>query len=200
MIIGILGGTGAMGQGLAARWRKAGHEVWLGSRTPSADEFTETNGFVAEKAHVVVIAVPYSAQTSLLQAIKPQVKEKLIITAVVPLMPPHITQVWRPDGGSAAQEAQTILDNTSVVAAFQNIAAHHLQHLDHTLESDILITGDNLKDKQTVASLCEDLGARGIDAGPLANASVIEGLTAVLIGINIRKKAKGAGIKITGIT
>lgn len=201
MIIGILGGTGAMGQGLATRWRKAGHEVWLGSRNPSADSYTETNGFVAEKADVVVLAIPYSAQATTLQDVKPLVKGKLVITAVVPLMPPKVTRVWRPEGGSAAEEAQAILDNGArVVAAFQNIAAHHLQDPDHTIQSDVLIAGDKKADKEIAISLCEDADMRGINAGALTNASVVEGLTAVLIGINIREKVKGAGIKITGVT
>ena len=198
MIIGILGGTGAMGQGLATRWRKAGHEVWIGSRTPSTDTFTETNGLVAEKAEVVVLAVPYSAQAETLHEVKPLVKDKLVITAVVPLMPPKVARVWRPEGSSAAQEAQAILDNGArVVAAFQNIAAHHLQDLDHAIQSDVLIAGDKKADKEIAISLCEDAGMRGINAGALTNASVVEGLTAVLIGINIREKVKGAGVKIT---
>ena len=199
MIIGILGGTGAMGQGLATRWRKAGHEVWLGSRNPSTDTFTETNGFVAEKADVVVLTIPYSAQAEMLREVKPLVKDKLVITAIVPLMPPKVVRVWRPTGGSAAEEAQAILDNARVVSAFQNIAAHHLQDPDHNIQSDVLIAGDKKADKEIAMSLCEDVGMRGINAGALTNASVVEGLTAVLIGINIREKVKVAGIKITGL-
>ncbi|MCY4411947.1 MAG: NADPH-dependent F420 reductase, partial [Caldilineaceae bacterium] len=108
--------------------------------------------------------------------------------------------VWRPPGGSAAEEAQTLLgDGARVVAAFQNISATHLKDLDHTVDCDILITGDDKAAKQTAIELAQAAGMRGIDAGPLANSSVSEGLTALLIGINIRNKVKGSGIRITGV-
>ena len=86
-----------------------------------------------------------------------------------------------------------------VVAAFQNIGAHHLKDLSHEADCDVLICGDKKADKAIVSQLTEDAGFRAINAGSLQNASVVEGLTAVLIGINIRYKAKDAGIRITGI-
>jgi hypothetical protein len=105
-----------------------------------------------------------------------------------------------PESGSAAQQAQAICgESTRVVAAFQTIAARHLVDSDEPIESDVLICGAIKKDKILVASLAEQAGMRGIDAGPLQNAVVAEGLAAILIGINIRHKVKDAGFRITGL-
>jgi len=87
----------------------------------------------------------------------------------------------------------------TVVAAFQNISATHLRDLEHELDCDVLICGEKSADKDVVAGLCRDAGMRGINAGALANAVVAEGLTAVLLGINVRHKISGAGIRITGL-
>lgn len=101
---------------------------------------------------------------------------------------------------SAAEEAQDLLgDDTRVVAAFQNIGAHHLRDLDYELDCDVLVCGDDKEAKKTAIKLCSDAGLRGINAGALQNASVIEGLTSVLIAVNIIHKSKAAGIRITGI-
>ena len=101
---------------------------------------------------------------------------------------------------SAAQEAQDQLgEGVQVVAAFQNISATHLQDLSWEPNCDVLITGDEKAAKQSAIELAQAAGFVGIDAGLLINASVVEGLTAVLIGINIRHKVKGSGIQITGI-
>ena len=86
-----------------------------------------------------------------------------------------------------------------MVAAFQNVSAEHLRDLTHEVECDVLVCGDSKADKQVAIDLAAAAGLRGIDAGPLQNATVLEGLTAVLVGINIRHKIKGAGIRITGI-
>jgi 8-hydroxy-5-deazaflavin:NADPH oxidoreductase len=109
--------------------------------------------------------------------------------------------VWRlPSGLSAAEEAQQQLAGiTRVVAAFQNIGAHHLLDDEHELDCDVLVCGDKGDDKQVVIGLSEDAGLRGVNAGALQNASAVEGMTAVLIAINIIHKVKSAGIRITGI-
>ena len=217
MKIAILGGTGAEGAGLGFRWAARGHEVLIGSRTAeravaSAAELTAElpagapplvgmdNYAAAEQAEVVVLSVPYAAQASTLESVKTAVQGKLIISVVVPLQPPKVARVWRPEGGSAAEEAQAVVgEGATVVAAFQNISAHHLRDLSHEIDCDVLICGEKAADKDLVASLCADAGMRGVNAGPLVNASVVEGLTAVLIGINMRHKIKDAGIRITGI-
>ena len=105
-----------------------------------------------------------------------------------------------PPGGSAGLEAQAILgEGVRVVSAFQNVGAAHLAEDETHVDCDVLICGDDKEAKAEVIALAEALGTRGIDAGPLKNSVVVEGLTSILIGINIRHKVKGSGIKITGI-
>lgn len=215
--LAVIGGTGAEGSGLAIRWAAAGYPVVIGSRraekaAASSREFREVlpegsaalggdaNLAAAAAADVVVLSVPYSAQVDTINQIKDACVGKVVVTVNVPLMPPKVSTVWRPPGGSAAEEAQAQLGpSVRVVAAFQNVSAGHLQDLGWEPDSDVLITGDDKEAKQVAMDLARDAGFYPIDAGPLANASVVEGFTAVLIGINARHKVKGAGIRITGI-
>ncbi|HCB50663.1 MAG TPA: NADPH-dependent F420 reductase [Chloroflexi bacterium] len=215
MKIAILGGTGPEGTGLGLRWAATGHEVIIGSRLTEKGErvaaelkseypdgnITGTDNLTAaQEADLVVLTVPYEAQKPTLAHVKDALSGKLLITVVAPTRKPK-ARVWRlPSGLSAAEEAQQLVgDDTSVVAAMQNIGAHNLRDLDYQLECDVLVCGDNQYDKELAIKLCADAGFRGINAGALQNASVVEGLTSILIGINIRNKVKDAGIRITGI-
>jgi hypothetical protein len=215
MKIAILGGTGPEGTGLGLRWAANGHEVIIGSRLTEKGEriaaelkseypdgaITGTDNLTAaQAADIVVLTVPYEAQEPTLAFVKDALASKLLITVVAPTKKPK-ARVWRlPSGLSAAEEAQQLLgEDTHVVAALQNIGAHNLRDLDYQLDCDVLVCGDNKDDKELAIQLCADAGFRGINAGPLQNASVVEGLTSILIGINIRNKVKDAGIRITGI-
>jgi NADPH-dependent F420 reductase len=215
MKIAILGGTGPEGTGLGLRWAATGHEVIIGSRLTEKGErvaaelkseypdgnITGTDNLTAaQEGDLVVLTVPYEAQKPTLAHVKDALSGKLLITVVAPTRKPK-ARVWRlPSGLSAAEEAQQLVgDDTSVVAAMQNIGAHNLRDLDYQLECDVLVCGDNQDDKELAIKLCADAGFRGINAGALQNASVVEGLTSILIGINIRNKVKDAGIRITGI-
>lgn len=215
--IAVIGGTGAEGSGLALRWAAAGYPIIIGSRSQEKGEAAARslaaqlpegsaiisgaeNAAAAAAADLVVLSVPYDSQASILDQIEEGCQGKTLITVVAPLKPPRVSHVWRPEGGSAAEEAQAQLgDNVNVVAAFQNVGAGELKDLDYVVDCDVLITGDDKKAKQIAGELAGAAGLRGIDAGPLVNASVVEGLTAVLIGINIRHKVKGSGIRITNI-
>lgn len=215
--IAVIGGTGAEGSGLAVRWAAAGYPILIGSRSmeKAASAATElsaglpadsapitgaTNSDAAAQADLIVLSVPYSAQEGTIAQIVEGAQGKIVITVGVPLQPPKVSTVWHPPGGSAAQEAQTQLgDAVQVVAAFQNISAGHLKDLNWEPDCDVLIAGDKKAAKAEAIALAEAAGFVGIDAGPLANASVLEGLTAVLIGINIRNKVTGSGIRITGL-
>lgn len=216
--LAVIGGTGEEGSGLALRWAADGYSVLIGSRSreravAAAAELRsmlppelpariggDSNAGAAAAADVIVLSVPYSSQTGILEQIRAGCQGKTVVSVVVPLKPPRVSRVWRPKGGSAAEEAQALLgEEARVVAAFQNISATHLKELDHTVDCDILVTGDDKEAKQTAIELARAAGMRGIDAGPLLNSSVSEGLTAVLIGINIRNKVKGSGIRITGV-
>ncbi len=215
--IAVIGGTGAEGSGLCVRWAAAGYPIIIGSRSPEkaqrvAQELREllpphsapitgdANGPAAEAGQVVVLSVPYSAQEATLHQIRPGCQGKVLVTVVVPLKPPKVAQVWRPPAGSAAEEAQAQLGpNVRVVAAFQNVSAAHLKELDHPVDCDILVAGDDPEAKAVAMELARAAGMFPVDAGPLANAGVPEGLTAVLIGINRQYRVRGSGIRITGI-
>lgn len=215
--IAVIGGTGAEGSGLAARWAAAGYPVVIGSRsaekaTGAAAELSQplppnsapitgaANGDAAAQADIVVLSVPYDAQVGTIEQIVAGCQGKTVITVVAPLKPPKVSTVWHPPGGSAAQEAQAQLgEGVQVVAAFQNVAAGHLKDLSWQPNCDVLVTGDSKAAKQTAIELAQAAGFVAIDAGPLANASVAEGLTAVLIGINARNKVQGSGIRLTGL-
>jgi len=214
--IAVIGGTGNEGPGLALRWARSGsYQVIIGSRQLEkaqrvADELNArlgsetihgmTNPEAAAAADLAVLTVPYNAHAATLESIRAGVHGKILVDVTVPLQPPKVSRVYIPPGGSAAIEAQTLLgEAVRVVAAFQNVSATHLSDPDRPIECDVLVCGDDKEAKIEVIALAEAAGLRGLDAGPLANAVVIEGLTAVLIGINIRYKVKAAGIKITGL-
>jgi len=160
-----------------------------------ADNLTAAN-----QSEIVVLAVPYAAQAPTLDGLQAALSGKILVTVVAPIQKPA-ARVWRlPSGLSAAEEAQEQLgESVRVVAAFQNVGAHHLKDMGHTPECDVLVCGDKKDDKEIVMALARDAGFRAVNAGGLQNASVAEGLTAILIGINIRYKVKDAGIRITGI-
>ena len=216
-MIAVIGGTGAEGSGLVVRWAAAGYPVVIGSRSQekaqavaaelsallpagSATVRGEPNAEAAAAANIVELSVPYTSQAETAAQIAEASQGKLVITVVVPLKPPKVSVVWRPEAGSAAQELQQQLgDPVQIVAAFQNIAAGHLRDLEWQPECDVLYTGDHKEAKAVARELIQAAGFVGIDAGPLANASVVEGLTALLIGINARHKVPNSGIRITGI-
>jgi len=214
--IAVIGGTGNQGPGLALRWARSGHyQVIIGSRQGEKAERVAAelntqlgedlvrgmvNPEAAAAADLVVLTVPYSAHASTLESIRAGLAGKILVDVTVPLQPPKVSRVHIPPGGSANAEAQSLLgDAVRVVAAFQNVSAAHLGDPDHPIDCDVLVCGDDKEARAEAIALAEAAGMRGLDAGPLQNAVVVEGLTAVLIGINMRYKVKGAGIKITGL-
>ncbi len=216
LTIGVLGGTGKEGSGLALRWAMSGYRVIIGSRDAAraADKAAELNALLdadvvrglsnpdaARMADLVVLSVPYSAHAALLDTIKEAVQGKVVIDVTVPLQPPAVRTVHVPPGLSASLETQAALGpDVCVVAAFQNISAVHLQDPSHSINCDVLICGDDAEAKQDVVQLVEAVaGMRAVDAGPLANAVAVEALTPVLLYINKRYKVQGAGIRITGL-
>jgi NADPH-dependent F420 reductase len=105
-----------------------------------------------------------------------------------------------PEAGSATQEAQALLgDGVKVVAAFQNVSSTELRHLEHDIDCDVLVCGNDRGARETVMELVEKMGMKPVDVGLAYNAPIVEGLTAMLIGLNIRHKVKGSGIRITGL-
>ncbi len=214
--VAIIGGTGHQGPGLALRWAKSGrYRVIIGSREATKAQIVAeslntrlgqhlvegtTNLEAAATAEVVVLTVPYAAHTETLQSVRAQLGGKVLVDVTVPLQPPRVSRVYIPPAGSATAEAQALLgDSVRVVCAFQNVSAVHLPNLDEPFECDVLVCGDDKEAKAEAIALAEAAGLRGLDAGPLQNAIVVEGLTAILIGINKRYDVQGAGVKITGL-
>ena len=212
--IAVLGGTGKEGSGLALRWAAAGFDVTLGSRElekaqRAAAELNAslgqdvvrgmTNRDAAAQAKVVVMTVPYAAHAATLEAVKDVVQGKVFVDVTVPLDPANVRRVKMPPAGSASAEAQQLLgEGVKVVAAFQNIGAEHVQSLDH-IECDVLVCGNDKDAKKQVVELAQAARMTAWDAGPIENAMVVEGLTSVLINLNIKHKVKASGIRITGI-
>ncbi len=215
MKIAILGGTGNEGFGLGYRWAAAGHEIIIGSRQrekgeraaadmlarlPQGSISGTDNLTAAQQAELVVLSVPYWAQAGTLESVREALAGKLLITVVAPSGEKKSRVHHLESGLSAAEEAQNQLAGvTRVVAAFQNIGAHHLLDLEHVMDCDVLVCGDKKADKQVALQLCGDAGLRGVNAGALQNARAVEELTAVLIAINIIHKVKSAGIRIAGL-
>jgi 8-hydroxy-5-deazaflavin:NADPH oxidoreductase len=209
--LAIIGGTGALGSGLAGRLAKAGYTIILGSRDAAkAAEAAKTmaalgkvsgmsNADAAKAGNIVMLTIPWSNHQAMLEEIKPHVAGKIVVDSTVPLVPPRVARVQLPPADSAAVTAQNALgDAARVVAAFQNVAAEKLGK-DMDIDCDVLVCGDKPEDREVVIALCKAAGLRGLHAGPLANATAAEALTSVLIGINRTYKVEGAGIRITGI-
>lgn len=216
--IPIIGGTGALGYGLAVRWAKAGREIVIGSRKPeraeeAAKKVTEAvpgakvEGFGNEQAAthgpVVLLTVPFRAQSETLNNLREALTDgQLLVDCTVPIAAAVSGKATRTLGvwqGSAAQQAQEMVpDGVTVISALHTVSAAALAEGD-PVEEDILICGDRKADKARVATLVEEIeGLRAINAGPLEMARIAETLTPMLISINSRYKAR-AGIRVTGL-
>ena len=213
--IAILGGTGAQGGGLALRLAKAGHQVTIGSRDAEkarrAAEVASAragqaiagadNRGAAGAAEIVVLTVPFAVQRATVEDVLPELAGKILVDATVPLVPPKVSVVQLPNGQSAVAAIQELAGkNVRVVSAFQNVSAQHLSDIDHAVDCDVLVCGDDRGACDIVIALCADMGLRGLYAGTINNSAAAEALTSVLIAINRRYKVPGgAGIRITGI-
>lgn len=213
--IAVIGGTGAEGGGIALRLANAGYPVIVAGRdgAKAADAATEINAITggtnasgqvsteaATAADIVILTVPYAAQSATATALRDQLQGKILIDATVPLMPPKVGRVQLPEGDSAVANLQAALgEGVKVVAAFQNVSAHHLKDLAHEVDCDVLVCADDAEAAGVAVALAEAMGLRAFHAGPVANAAAVEALTSLLISINRRYKSPGAGIRITGV-
>lgn len=211
--LSIIGGTGALGGGLAVRWAGAGYPVVLGSRSSEkaarAAQKIDTgnnahpvhgtdNKSAAARSDIVIITVPFANHSAILQEISSVIAGKIVVDATVPLMPPKVGTVQLPTAGSAASLTQDALgERADVVAAFHNVAADKLRN-PGPIDCDVLVCGNKKTARQRVIKLVEALGMRGLHAGPIANSAAAEALTSVIITINRLYKVDGAGIRITG--
>jgi NADPH-dependent F420 reductase len=217
-VIGVLGGTGPQGSGLALRWAAAGLRVVIGSRDAgraenlarelaeragvAVDAVTGTdNAQCAARAGIVLVAVPWDGHDALLTALRKSLADKIVIDCVNPLgfdgRGPYPLGV---EEGSAAQRAAALLPDSRVVAAFHHVSAVILADLSITqVDCDVLVLGDDRAAVDQVRTLADAIpGVRGVYGGRLRNAGQVEALTANLIAVNRRYRTH-AGIRLTAL-
>ena len=214
-MIGFVGGTGPEGRGLAVRMALAGEDVIIGSRdvgraaaaaeevaglTPGAVVEGGLNAEAAVRADVVFVVVPYSAQRGTIEPLAGHLAGKVVVGVTVPLRfgkgGASIEPV--PDG-SAALELESLLPDSRVVAAFQTISAHDLLDPNKCVDSDVVVCSSDREARAQVMELSGRVaGIRAVDGGGLANAAYVEGMTALILNLNRRYKARAA-FRITGI-
>jgi hypothetical protein len=218
--IAILGGTGDQGLGLALRFAKAGRPVVIGSRkaeraleaaeevrklVPGASVEGFENADATKRAPIVILSVPFEHTAGTVKAIKEALAPgQIVVSMGVPLATAigdgavRMVGVWQ---GSCAELVESLVPKgVAVISAFQNVSAHRLRELDHPVECDVVVSGA-VEPRKQVMELCALVpGLRGVDGGPLANARIVESITALLIGMNIRHKVEaGIGVRFTGI-
>ena len=216
MKLAFVGGTGPEGLGLAMRMAVAGHEVAIGSRStergeegaqkvreavPTAVATGGSNAEVIGAADVIFLTFPYSGQQPTLEALGSALDGKIVCNVAAPLeFQQGVGAVaLNVPGNSALQEAVQQLPNSRVVSAFQNMSAEELQHLDHSIEADVLVCGRDVEAKQIVIGLANQIkGVRGIDAGGPSQSRYVEMLTSLLINLNRKHKAQ-TSIRLSGL-
>ena len=214
-MLAFLGGTGPEGKGLALRLALAGEEVVIGSRddtrakdaaaslvelAPRAAISGEVNAVAAQRADAAFITVPYEGQKPLLQEVGGHLGGKLVVSVVAPMAVSRgRARALDVEEGSAAQQAQQLLPDSYVVAAFQNISAVDLIVPDRVMEGDVVVCSDHVEPKEQVMDMVRRIkDLRPVDAGGLENARYVEEITALLVNINRIYKAHSM-IKIVGI-
>jgi hypothetical protein len=214
-VLAFIGGTGPEGLGLAVRFAAAGHEIVIGSRSPGrAQQAVEkikalvpqvrAAGMVNEEAvrrgDIVFVTIPFAGHRETLGALAPAIGAKLVVDVVAPLSfeGGQIVAIAVAEG-SAAEQAQALLPQAQVVAAFHHLDASQLMRVERPLEVDVLVCADYQEAKERVMALAENIeGVRALNGGPLANSRYLEGFTALLLNLNKIYKAH-TSLKIAGI-
>ncbi len=219
--IAVIGGTGDQGFGLVLRWAKAGEKIIIGSRQKlkaeeAAKKARGTLGGVASitgmenlkaagAADIIVMSVPFASHVEIIKSVQECIKPNgIFVDVVVPLSTAvggsasTAVGVWE---GSAAQQAARLLPpHTKVASAFHTVVADSLQDLSRNVDSDVIVCSDSQDTRKIVMDLANKIPTvRAIDGGRLENSRIVEQITALLIGINIRYMVKDAGIRITGL-
>lgn len=222
-MISIIGGTGPQGLGIGKRLAIAGEPVIIGSRKEDKAqkiveetkeelkdyEIAEIKGMAnedaAEAGDILIITVPLQAQSATLKTIKPYVEGKIILDATVPLetaIGGKVSTLVHLSEGSAAQRTQYLLEGTDakIIAAFNNISNSQLLNIPNPIDCDCIIAGDDEDAKKVAAEIIEKIpDIKVIDAGKLEKSQLIEAITPLLIGLNIKYKSQYGGLRITGI-
>jgi NADPH-dependent F420 reductase len=217
MRIALLGGTGDIAEGLVLRWSKVGHKIFIGSRSDEkakaiTSECRETlsklginsaiegivNAEAALAAEVVVITLPYEHAASTIRQIKGSFTNQIVVSPVVPMVKKGKVFVYAPPSqGSAALEIKEALPNTvKLVSAYHNLPAKELRKIEHLLEYDVVICGDDEEAKGIVKKITEEMpNLRALDAGPLESSMMVEAITPLIINLNMRYKPQEFSVK-----
>ncbi|SHI58646.1 NADPH-dependent F420 reductase [Streptomyces sp. 3214.6] len=211
LVVGILGGTGPQGRGLAYRLAGAGQQVIIGSRnavraastavTIGGDVRGSDNATTARESDVVIVATPWEGHAELLTALRDELAGKIVVDCVNPLgFDKKGAYALRPEEGSAAQQAAVLLPDSRVTAAFHHLSAVTLEDRQiEKIDTDVLVLGDERAATDIVQALASRLpGARGVYGGRLRNAHQVESLVANLISVNRRYKAH-AGLRLSDV-
>lgn len=200
-----------MGSALAFRWGQAGYNIFIGSRNEEKASiaaanlnkllgnkiaFGLSNLEAANASEIIVLTVPFSNHTTIVEEISEVAQGKIVVDTTVPLVPPKVSRVQLPEAGSVAKQTQEKLGkNVRVVSAFQTISAAHLAK-GEKMEGEVLVCGNNVEARASVINLVEAAGLKGWHAGPIDNSVVCESLTPVLIFLNKHYDMDGTGIRI----
>ncbi|MEU1780712.1 MULTISPECIES: NADPH-dependent F420 reductase [Streptomyces] len=211
LVVGVLGGTGDQGRGLAYRLAKAGQQVIIGSRAAeraraAAEELGLgieglDNAECARRSDIVIVAVPWDGHAKTLEALREELAGKLVVDCVNPLgFDKQGAYALKPEEGSAAQQAAALLPESRVTAAFHHLSAVLLSDPEVAeIDTDVMVLGEKRADTDVVQALAGRIpGMRGVYAGRLRNAHQVESLVANLISANRRYKAH-AGLRVTDI-
>ena len=211
LVVGVLGGTGDQGRGLAYRLAKAGQQVIIGSRTAERAEASAAelglgvrgadNATTARESDIVIVAVPWDGHAATLSALRGELAGKIVVDCVNPLgFDKQGAYALKPEEGSAAQQAAALLPDSRVTAAFHHLSAVLLQDESVAeIDTDVMVLGEERAATDVVQALASRIpGMRGIFAGRLRNAHQVESLVANLISVNRRYKAH-AGLRITDV-
>ncbi|MFB9462564.1 NADPH-dependent F420 reductase [Streptomyces cinereospinus] len=211
LVVGVLGGTGPQGKGLAYRFARAGQKVILGSRAAeraqaAAEELGHgvegaENAECARRSDIVIVAVPWEGHGKTLESLRDELAGKLVVDCVNPLgFDKKGAYALKPEEGSAAEQAAALLPESRVTAAFHHLSAVLLQDPELAeIDTDVMVLGEERADVETVQALAGRIpGMRGVFAGRLRNAHQVESLVANLISVNRRYKAH-AGLRVTDV-
>ncbi|MFI8227992.1 NADPH-dependent F420 reductase [Streptomyces sp. NPDC085900] len=211
LVVGVLGGTGPQGKGLAYRLARAGQKVIIGSRAAeraraAAEEIGHgvegaDNAECARRSDLVIVAVPWDGHGKTLESLREELAGKLVVDCVNPLgFDKKGAYAIKPEEGSAAEQAAVLLPDSRVTAAFHHLSAVLLQDPQiEEIDTDVMVLGEERADVEAVQALAGRIpGMRGIFAGRLRNAHQVESLVANLISVNRRYKAH-AGLRVTDV-
>jgi 8-hydroxy-5-deazaflavin:NADPH oxidoreductase len=217
MKISLLGGTGDIAEGLVLRWSKVGHEIFIGSRSEEkakgiASQYNEKlsergiksiihgmpNAEAAKESEVIIISIPPEYAVSTLESVRDSINNQIVVSPVVPMVKRGKSFFYSPPPqGSAALELRQVLpEGARLVSAYHNLPAKELSDIEHDLEYDVVICGDDDEAKEVVKKLTEDMpNLRVLDAGPLEISNMIEAITPLIVNLNVRYKPQHFSIK-----